>query len=178
MPVRLLVLLHCAKLCGLGLLQNKTALSRPAAAALPLHCVPQTLSCTFERMSAAELFSLASGVYSMHCWQPEQMQQPFHLCGHSLKQVVQHTTSSLCCLPCAAAGTGSLSIYGSRFADEAFLGKHTGPGLLSSANSGPNTNGCQFFVTCAKCGEQAASTTAVVCVCVSESLCKRERVCV
>ncbi|WIA23923.1 hypothetical protein OEZ85_013565 [Tetradesmus obliquus] len=47
-------------------------------------------------------------------------------------------------------GTGSTSIYGSRFADEPFVGKHTGPGLLSSANSGPNTNGCQFFLTCAK----------------------------
>lgn len=48
-------------------------------------------------------------------------------------------------------GTGSMSIYGSRYADEPFIGRHTGPGLLSSANSGPNTNGCQFFVTCAKC---------------------------
>lgn len=47
-------------------------------------------------------------------------------------------------------GTGALSIYGSRFADETFEGKHTGPGLLSMANSGPNSNGCQFFITCAK----------------------------
>mmetsp|Transcript_41251 Transcript_41251/g.105488 ORF Transcript_41251/g.105488 Transcript_41251/m.105488 type:complete len:186 (-) Transcript_41251:14-571(-) len=47
-------------------------------------------------------------------------------------------------------GTGSTSIYGTKFADEPFVGKHTGPGLLSSANSGPNTNGCQFFITCAK----------------------------
>lgn len=47
-------------------------------------------------------------------------------------------------------GTGAMSIYGARFADENFIAKHTGPGLLSCANSGPNTNGCQFFLTCAK----------------------------
>lgn len=47
-------------------------------------------------------------------------------------------------------GTGCVSIYGSKFDDEAFVGRHTGAGLLSSANSGTNTNGCQFFVTCAK----------------------------
>ena len=47
-------------------------------------------------------------------------------------------------------GTGSLSIYGSRFPDEPFIGKHTGPGLLSSANSGPNTNGAPL------CGRRAA----------------------
>ncbi|KAK0162944.1 hypothetical protein PV327_006670 [Microctonus hyperodae] len=44
-------------------------------------------------------------------------------------------------------GSGSISIYGKYFEDEDSGIKHAGPGFVSMANAGENTNGCQFFIT-------------------------------
>lgn len=50
-------------------------------------------------------------------------------------------------------GTGRASVYGDAgFADEerGLRARHAGAGVLAMANSGPHTNGCQFYITCAR----------------------------
>ncbi|KAJ9575433.1 hypothetical protein L9F63_025618, partial [Diploptera punctata] len=48
-------------------------------------------------------------------------------------------------------GTGVMSVYGGDFILNNFISYKFKHNIFIQANSGKDTNGCQFFITCAKC---------------------------
>ncbi|CAI0462569.1 unnamed protein product [Linum tenue] len=71
-------------------------------------------------------------------------------------------------------GRGGESIYGKKFEDEIMKDlKHTGAGILSMANAGPDTNGSQFFITLAPCPNLDGKHTIFGRVCGGMEIIKR-----
>lgn len=74
----------------------------------------------------------------------------------------------------SGTGRGGESIYGAKFEDEIRPElKHTGAGILSMANAGPNTNGSQFFITLAPCQSLDGKHTIFGRVCRGMEIVKR-----
>uniref|UniRef100_G1SU28 Peptidyl-prolyl cis-trans isomerase n=1 Tax=Oryctolagus cuniculus TaxID=9986 RepID=G1SU28_RABIT len=101
-----------------------------------------------------ELFADSRKLLCSECWQGfglpgfrlSQDYSRVYACFHQIIPgfMCQGTDSS------CHHGTGGKSTFGEKFDDENFSLKHTGPGILSLANAGPNRNGSRFFTYTAK----------------------------
>lgn len=56
------------------------------------------------------------------------------------------------------------------FADENFIFRHVGPGIVSMVNRGPDSNGSGFYISLVECGWMNDKNVAFGCLCNEESM--------
>jgi|ERR1712110_3743 len=129
---------------SVGIKQDRTVLMGITIGGRPAGTIKIQLKGSVVPLTADNFYQLCRGTCTGGCTSPggSLVGSPFHrVIKNFMIQGGDFTREN---------GTGGKSIYGEKFPDENFKLKHTAAGDLSMANSGPDTNGSQFFITVVK----------------------------